>query len=81
VDCFCNLQKNFCGKDGQLSNSDNLYSMLTEVNPKQYSRLMGGTAVYIAIKWIRGIPWEEAWLLLNKGQLAGTLDKENWQTI
>jgi hypothetical protein len=42
-----------------VSRGDKLYSMFTESNPKQYSKLMGGTLVYIAIKWIGGIKWEE----------------------
>jgi hypothetical protein len=30
------LYAHVCGNDGQLSKSNNLYLMLTEVNPKQY---------------------------------------------
>jgi hypothetical protein len=43
----------------RVSMSDNLYLIQTESNPKQYSPIMGGTAIYIGQKRIRGNKWAE----------------------
>jgi hypothetical protein len=52
---------------------------LAGVNPKRYSLDMGSTAIYVYInqtdpRYKRG---GVAWLLLNKGILAGKQKKEN----
>jgi hypothetical protein len=44
----------------RVSTSDKLYMIHTVSSPKQYSRFMGGTAVYIGDKQIHGNRWVES---------------------
>jgi hypothetical protein len=44
----------------RVSTNDNLYLIQTVLSPKQYGRIMGGTAVYIGQRRIHGNRWAES---------------------
>jgi hypothetical protein len=63
----------YCGYDGKVSKSDNLYWFQTESNPKCYCQIMGGTDAYIG--YVEADPWK----LSGQSSIASIFGGKNEQ--